>query len=93
MIATSLNSNGNYLFNFPFVLGQPYHITIQQTKVDTKYWYKIIMNEEEIINIENENAQNFSNVRFYTSDSFHDSFTNQFGSVCNFKILQGGGEF
>ena len=93
LIRTSLGDNKNYGTHIDFVIGETYHVDIQQTKIDTKYWYKIIVNDEEKISIENENAQNFSNVRFYTSDSFHDSFTNQFGSVCNFNILQGGGEF
>ena len=91
LFRTSLNQN-NFGNNVDFSIGETYHVAIQQSKIGTKYWYKIIINDEVIENIENENAQSFSNVHFYTSDSHWSSFNNQFGSVCNFKILQDGGE-
>ena len=78
--------------NIEFLVGETYHVAIKQSKIGTKYWYKIIINGEEEENVENKNAQSFSNVRFYASDDFYQSFTNQFGSVCNFKILQDGDE-
>ena len=92
LVRTSLGNDKNFGHNIDFVMGETYHVVIKQSKIDTKYWYKIIINGEEKENIENKNAQSFSNVRFYTSDSFWSSFTNQFGSVCKFKILQDGGE-
>ena len=92
LIRTSLGNDTNFDHYIDFVIGETYRVAIKQSKIGTKYWYKIIINDEEKENIENKNAQSYSNVRFYTSDSFYSSFTNQFGSVCKFKILQDGGE-
>ena len=89
LVRTSLGNDKNFGHDIDFVIGETYRVAIKQSKIDSKYWYKITINDEVKENIENNNAQSFSNVRFYTSDSFFESFTNQYGSVCNFKILQG----
>ena len=72
-----------------FEIGETYHVAIEQLKIDSKYWYKIIIDDEVKEKIENTNPQSFSDVQLYTSGLFENSvgsFTNQFGSVCNFKI-------
>ena len=78
---------------FRFVIGEMYHVIIQQLKVGSKYWYRITINSRLKTYIENHNPQSFSNVYLYTSEPFWDSFTNEFGKVCNFKVLQDAGEF
>ena len=75
-----------------FEIGKTYHIAIKQLKIDNKYWYKIIINDEVKEERKINDPQSFTKFRFYTSASFRESFTNQFGKVCNFKILQDGGK-
>ena len=94
---TSLNDDANFGFhnetNIDFVIGEIYHVVIKHLKVGSKYRYKIIINDEVKKDIENHNPRSFSNVHLYTSEPFWDSFTNEFGKVCNFKVLQDAGEF
>ena len=72
----------------------PLPIAIQQLKVESKYWYKIIVNNVIEVEEENNNPLTFPDVHLYTSNSFpqYKSFTPEVGNVCNLKILQGGGE-
>ena len=72
-----------------FETGELYHVAIEQSKIKSKYWYEILIDDEVKEKIENTDPQSFSDVQFYTSGLFENSvgsFTNQFGSVCNFKI-------
>ena len=92
LVRTSLGNDKNFGHDIDFVIGETYHVAIKQSKIGTKYWYKIIINDEVKEERKINDPQSFSNVRFYTSASFRESFTNQFGKVCNFKILQDGGE-
>ena len=71
-----------------FETGETYHVAIKQWKPGSKYWYKITIDDEVKEAIENTDPQSFSDVQFYTSGLFEnsvESFTNQFGTVCNFK--------
>ena len=85
-----LNNNGNYYRAVKFELGVTYHVTIQQSKSGDNFWYEILINGESKLKIENSNPKVFSTVRLYTSDPWHDSFTSDFGSVCNLKIQEAG---
>ena len=93
LLRTSLGNNQNFGITFNYVIGETYHVVIQQYKYESKYWFKVIVNDEVKEDIENEKPQSFSNVRFYTSDEFWPSFSYKYGIVCNFKIQQYGGEF
>ena len=75
-----------------FKIGKTYHVAIEQLKIESKYWFKIIIDDEVKEKIENTDPQSFSDVQFYTSGLFEnsvESFTNQFGTVCNLKICHG----
>ena len=72
------------------LLGETYHVIIQQSKIDSKYWYEIIINNESKLKEENTIPKSYSTVRFYTSDSFYDTFSSGIGNVCNLKIQQSG---
>ena len=87
---TSLNNNGNYPKNSNFVVGQTYHILIKQSKHGSKYWYEIIINGESKLKKENKNAKSYPTVRFYNSDPWWESFTSEFGNVCNLKVQHTG---
>ena len=87
---TSLNDNGNYWKDFTFVLGKTYHVIIQQSKEDNKYWYEIIIDGDSLLREENKSPKTYSTVDLYTSDPWHDPFSSDFGNVYNLKIQQGG---
>ena len=82
-------------------LGKTYQITIKQFKASGTYWYEIIIDGEPKFKIEIPHQPiSYSNVKAYTShknfaqflpglDISVDSFTSEFGSVCNFKVQQG----
>jgi hypothetical protein len=72
------------------LLGETYHVIIHQSKIDSKYWYEIIINNESKLKEENTNPKSYSTVRFYTSDSFYHTFSSGIGNVCNLKIQQSG---
>ena len=90
LIVSSLNDNGNYYTNVDFQLGKTYQFTIQQIKKDGKYWYEIIIDGNSTLKLENNNPLNFSSVYLYASDPWFESFTSEFGSICNIKIRFGG---
>jgi len=83
---TALDDDGNNQKNINFVLETIYHVTIQQSNIDSKYWYEIIMNNESKLKKENMNPKSYSTVRFYNSDPWFDSFTYEFGHICNLEI-------
>ena len=81
-------------------LGKTYQITIKQFKASGTYWYEIIIDDESKLKIEIPHQPiSYSNVIAYTShknfsgipglDISVDSFTSDFGSICNFKVQQG----
>ena len=72
------------------LLGETYHVIIQQSKIESKYWYEIIINNESKLKEENTIPNSYSTVRFYTSDSFYPTFSSGIGKVCNLKIQQSG---
>ena len=90
-ICSAVSGNNNYCKNVNFVLGKEYQVTIQQLKVSGKYWYEIIMDSVSILKIENSQAQRFSNVKMYTSDPWHPSFTSDLGSITNIREVHGEG--
>jgi len=85
---TALDDDGNYYKNFNFELETTYHVTIQQLKINSKYWYDIIINNERKFREENKNPKSYSTVLFYNSDPWFDSFTYEFGHICNLKVDQ-----
>ena len=87
-IVSSVNDKPNYWKNFNFELGKTYKITIQQTKIGSKYWYEIILNGDSMLRVENKNPLEFSDVHLYESDPWYDSFSADFGSICNVNIDQ-----
>ena len=88
----AINNNGNYQKNIDFELGKTYHVTIQQSIIGDKFWYEILINDESKLKLENSNPKTFSSVHLYTSDSWYESFTSDFGTVCNLKIQQEAGK-
>ena len=88
--ATSLNDDGDYFHQHFFVLGKTYHVTIQQSIEDNKYWYEISIDGDSILREENKKPKSYSIVHLYTSDPWHNPFSSDLGNVCNVKIQQGG---
>ena len=85
-ICSAINGNLNYWENFDFELGKQYQITIKQFIDKGIYWYEIIIDGESRFKIENTQPQSFSSVKLYASDPWYNSFSSDFGSICNFKI-------
>ena len=88
-ICSAVNGNKNFCQNFDFEIGKQYQIIIKQSIVGGKYWYEILIDGESKFQIENTQPQSFSSVKLYTSDPWYNSFTSDFGSICNVKIQQG----
>ena len=42
--------------------------------------------------MENNQPKSFPSVRFFASDNYHNSFTSDLGSICNFKLQSSGGQ-
>ena len=88
-IVSTVNKIGNFKKNIPFELGKLYHVNIQQSKIDEKYWYEILIDGETKLKIENFNPLSFSSVKFYASDPWHSTFTSDFGQISGVTIING----
>ena len=92
-ICTSLNGDHNKCESVGFELEKTYQVIIKQVRVGTKYWYEIIVDGVSNFKAENKNPLKFSTVSLYGSDSWYDSFTTEFGSLCDVAINQPDGKF
>ena len=63
---TSLNDDPKYLTKFDFDIETVHHITIQQLKKDSRYWYEIVIDGESIVKKENTNINSYPSVILYT---------------------------
>ena len=70
-----------------------YHVVIQQLKVNDKYWYKVIINDELKKCEELNEVRKWSDVQLYTSDPFYPPFNVQIGNICNFIIEENHGKW
>ena len=87
-ICTSLNGNANACKNIGFELEKTYQVTIKQVKDGRQYFYEIIVDGISKFKEENKKPLKFSSVSLYGSDPWYDSFTSEFGSLCNVAINQ-----
>ena len=88
-IGMHINNNQKNTKKVRFELGKTYHVTIRQSKRFTQFWYEIIIDNESKLKIENKNPKSWSKVWLYTSSTFNDPFTSEFGNVCNLQISNG----
>ena len=86
---SAVNKNGNLVKNIPFELGKLYHVNIQQSKIDEKYWYEISIDGETKLKSENFNPLSFSSVKFYASDPWYSAFTSDMGQISGVTIING----
>ena len=67
-----------------------HHINIQQYENDEgKWFYKIEIDGEIILERENEKPQQFKNVKFYASDPWYPAWTEEYGVIEHLKINNG----
>ena len=67
-----------------------HHINIQQYENDEgKWFYKIEIDGEIILERENEKPQQFKNVKFYASDPWYPAWTEDYGVIEHLKINNG----
>ena len=92
-ICTSLNGNANACKNIGFELEKTYQVTIKQVKDGRQYFYEIIVDGISKFKEENKKPLKFPTVSLYGSDPWYDSFTSEFGSLCNFALNQEVGKF
>ena len=86
-ILTSLNNNANYGTDFNFILERLHHVTIKQFKENNRIWYEIIIDGETIEEkVENKNFNKYPTVNLMLSNNVQDSFTSEYGYVCNLKV-------
>ena len=77
-------------FNYDFEFGQNYHVVIAQFQDENGIsQYEIEIDGQIVHSIQNDDAQSFSNVKFYASNPWDPSFTSDIGLIENFKILPG----
>jgi hypothetical protein len=93
LICTSLNGNANACKYIGFELEKTYQVTIRQVKDGRQYFYEIIVDGISRFKEENKKPLKFSTVSLYGSDQWYDSFTSEFGSLCNVAINQEVGKF
>ena len=86
-----ISENAGCLINFD--IGKIYHVVIQQLKVNDKYWYKVIINDELKKCEELNEVRKWSDVKLYTSDRFAHPFLAQIGNICNFMIEENYGKW
>ena len=88
-VRSAVNGDYNHLFSFEYILNQKYHIVVKQYKdTGNKYIYEIEVNGSTDHSVENQQAQQFSNVKFYACSSWEDGcFTNDFGLFENFELF------
>ena len=75
-----------------YVVGKTYHIIHHQFIQNGKYWYEIKIDGVSKWKVENTQPKSFPSVRFFASDNYHNSFTSDLGSICNFKLQSSGGQ-
>ena len=92
-ICTSLNGNANACKYIGFELEKTYQVTIRQVKDGRQYFYEIIVDGISRFKEENKKPLKFSTVSLYGSDSWYDSFTTEFGSLCDVAINRPDGKF
>ena len=87
-----VNGQWGYRKDFNYEVGKTYQITHHQFIENGKYWYEIIIDGLSKWKVENTQPNSFPSVRFFASDNYHDSFTSDLGSICNFKLQSSGGQ-
>ena len=73
----------------PYDVEKTYQITQHQFIEYGRYWYEIIVDGVSKLKQDNTRPISFPSVRLFASDNFHDPFTSDWGSICNFKVQQG----
>ena len=75
--------------SFDYLLNQKIHLVVKQYKdTGNKYRYEIEVNGSTFHSVENQQAQQFSNVKFYACNPWdEDCFTNDFGLFENFELF------
>ena len=94
--STTLNDDSNFMWKYEPVYGTTknlfgnHHINIQQYENDEgKWFYKIEIDGEIILERENEKPQQFKNVKFYASDPWYPAWTEEYGVIEHLKINNG----
>lgn len=81
-----VNGNANYYKVFKYNLNQQYHFVIsQQYNSDGEAIYGININGEDFDKVINTTPKNFTDVKLYLSDNWHDSF-GPYGKLSNLKF-------
>ena len=90
-IASSVNGLTNHYFTSAFELGTKYHIAIHQFEDhDEKVIFRIEIDNQIIHEDENKQAWDFTNVKLYVSDPWHEPFDSSYGTLENLRISQSG---
>ena len=87
-ICSAVSGNPDFCKTFKIALGHQYHITIQQSKQNGKYWYEIWINGHLKLKVQNTKPRSFSNVKEYISDPWYPHFSSDLGTVSNLEIEQ-----
>ena len=90
-IASSVGNSDSYNVFKKLNKGSKRHFLIHQYQAcDGKDYYEIKRDDNSLINVENTNAQDFSNVKVYASDPWYDTFD---GTLENFVYTNQGISF
>ena len=72
---------------FDYSLDQKFHIVVKQFKDGEKYNYEIEVDGSTVHSVENQQAEQFSDVKFYACSSWDSCFTHDIGLFENFELF------
>ena len=88
MVSSGVNGIKDYAFNFDYSLNQKFHIVVKQFKDSgEKYKFEIEVDGSTVHSVENQQAVQFSNVKFYACSPWDSCFTNDIGLFENFELF------
>ena len=86
-ICSTVNGNPNYCFNSKALpLHKESRIVIKQVQrlINYQYYYQVIIDGKKVVDVLNENAQIFKNVKYYASDKWYHPAK---ASISNFHLV------
>ena len=81
-------NNPYHDYRVVYTLNQKYHVVVKQFKVAEKYMYEIEVDDATVHSFENQQAEHFSDVKFYAGNPWKGSPTNDIALFENFEIFQ-----
>ena len=90
-VVSAVSGDNGHAFDFQIELEKKYHFVIRQFEDhDGKVTYEIEIDNEVKHSVPNDQAWDFTNVKLYVSDPWHQAFSSEHGILENLRISQSG---